>query len=564
MVARALLTAAAAALLATGGVASGARSTPNPIRAENSQAGTTAWQVRGTADVELYAGQISALPGDAVELHVSTPFRYRLVVFRLGWYGGAGARQVACIPGCDAVEQGTQQPPPDTTQEPIRAGWPVTDVLRSGDDWVSGYYLVEAVLTSGPDAGQAGTTFVILRRPAGEPPARILVLVPVNTWEAYNQWGGKSLYDFGTSRARAVSFDRPFGALAQSPMWWEVQLVRFLEREGYDVSYQTDLDTDREGASLLRHRLVIDAGHDEYWTGAMRDAFDRALAEGTNLAFTGSNDGYWQVRYEDGGRTIFSYKSMSDPNPVVSQKTAMFREVGRPECMLMAIQHSWFGVLDHPLDYTVTAAGAADPWLAGTGLYAGDTIAGVVGREHDKINPYPAACFKPGLVDLFHYDGGGVDQDGDAVRYTAPSGARVFASGAQEFTWALDGWRADGDLFPEVPTGSDRSAPVDPRVQQFMRNVLADLQKPAPPTGVTTRTAGGRIVVTVRRQADPRYRGFVSGTKTATGRFAPLCRGVLTCSGPLPPGRGEVVVGVVEIDRWGASSPTADYVVVQR
>src|SRR5205823_4481616 len=113
-------------------------------------------------------------------------------------------------------------------------------------------------------------------------------------------------------------------------------------------------DTDRDPASLLRHRLVMVAGHDEYWTTAIRDAFDAALAAGTNLAFMGSNDAYWHIKYEDGGRTIFGYKSMYDPNPDVADKTAMFREIGRPECLLMAVQHTRFALLSHALNYTVT------------------------------------------------------------------------------------------------------------------------------------------------------------------------------------------------------------------
>jgi hypothetical protein len=103
-----------------------------------------------------------------------------------------------------------------------------------------------------------------------------------------------------------VSFERPFGYLAQSPFWWEIQLVRFLEREGYDVSYQTDLDTDADPSSLLRHRLVMVAGHDEYWTTGIRGAFDTALADGTNLAFMGANEGYWHVDYQDDDQTIHS------------------------------------------------------------------------------------------------------------------------------------------------------------------------------------------------------------------------------------------------------------------
>jgi hypothetical protein len=381
----------------------------NPIQVENARSGTSAWQVNRATSADVYASEITAAPGDAVDVHVSTASRYRVVVYRLGWYGGKGGRLMTCVPGCDSDEQGHVQPVPsvaDPIHDPLRAGWPTTDVVHTGSHWVTGYYAIQALMTSGPDAGRAATTYVILRAPPDASPTPILVQVPVNTWQAYNQWGGHSLYDMaGIDRAYYVSFDRPFGRFAQSPMWWEIQLVRFLERQGYDVSYQTDLDTDRDAGSLLRHQLVIVAGHDEYWTAAIRNAFQAAQAHGTNLAFTGSNDGYWHVDYQDGGRTIFSHMSLVDPNPVVADKTAMFREIGRPECILMGVQHSWFGILDHQLDYTVTAAGAADPWLAGTGLGAGATIVGVVGREHDKINPYPESCFKPGLVDLFHYDG---------------------------------------------------------------------------------------------------------------------------------------------------------------
>jgi hypothetical protein len=564
--ARALSAVVTAVLVLGGGAGRApARALPaNPIRAENARAGTNAWQVQGTAKAALYAGEITAAPGDAIRVHVSTAWRYRVVVYRMGWYGGAGGRLAACVPGCAADEQGTAQPAPPAGEEPIRANWPVTDVVHTGRGWVTGYYLVESVLTNGPDAGHAAATFFILRPPASAAPTDILVQVPVNTWEAYNQWGGRSLYDVGQiPRARAVSFDRPFDHLAQSPMWWEIQLVRFLEREGYDVAYQTDLDTDADPTSLLRQQLVIVAGHDEYWTGKIRTAFDAALARGTNLAFTGSNDGYWQVRYEDGDRTIFSYKSLYDPNPVLGQKTAMFREVGRPECMLMAVQHSWFGLLDHLLDYTVTAAGAADLWLKDTGLHAGDTIAGVVGREHDQINPYPASCYKPGLVDLFHYDGGSVDQKGDAIRWTAPSGARVFSSGAQQFTWALDNWRDDGSLFPPLPVYPWQGVPVDPRIQQFVRNVLDDLTRPAPPARLAARLAGGVVRVRVARWLDPRVTGFIAAIRRGAGGWHRFCAGATGCDARAPPGKGRLEVGAVAIDRWARTSAGA-FAIVQR
>jgi hypothetical protein len=551
------LTAAGLALLCS--VLAPAAMSENSIQRENALPGTTSWQAQAGPGIELYASQVGAAPGDEVDFHVSSDHRYRLDLYRLGWYNGAGARRVACLPSCDADEPGHSfgvpaQPDglPVSMLPPLRAGWPVTDVLHTDPMWTSGYYLAEAVLTDGPSAGRVATTFFVLHEPVQATGSPILVQVPVNTWEAYNRWGGKSLYDFYGPRAYRVSFDRPFGQMAQTPMWWEIQLVRYLERAGYDVSYQTDLDTHLDGASLLRHRLVMVAGHDEYWTSEIRDAFDAALAAGTNLAFMGSNEAYWRISYEDGGRTLFGYKSLYDPAALLADKTALFREIGRPECMIMGVQHQSLSVQPNALDYRVTDAGAADAWLAGTGFNAGDTLAGVVGREHDVINPFPESCFHPGLTVLFHYDGHGVDSNGDAVRFTAPSGARVFASGAQQFSWALDDWRSDGTLFPEPPIQPWRGVPVDPRLQRFMSNMLDDLTRPAAPSLVGIARHHRRLTITFAPSPDPRILRVVVGARVG-GRWIHVCSagaGTGTCTGKIVRHAGTVTVGAVDFDVW--------------
>ena len=231
-------------------------------------------------------------------------------------------------------------PGPDGNGETV-AGWPVTDELRIPADAVSGYYVANLVLTSGSYRGEASTVFFVVRPSPGNHSA-ILVQVPVNTWQAYNEWGGKSLYGFNSTdlaAANRVSFDRPVAPAGQWPIVWEVPLIRFLEREGYDVSYQTDLDTHVSPGSLLDHRLVMISGHDEYWTKEMRDAFEAARDAGTNLAFMGANAGYWQVRYEDGGRTIVGYKSNADPIADPALRTILFRDLGRPECQLEGVMH---------------------------------------------------------------------------------------------------------------------------------------------------------------------------------------------------------------------------------
>ena len=564
-----LVIAAGVALFSSAYATMGGATAPpaNPIARENALSGTGDWQRTRGGDIEVYGTQMSGLPGDEIDLHVSTASHYRVLVYRLGWYGGTGAREVACLPTCGSDEQGLLQAQPSAVapspgDPPIIAGWPVTDVLHTDPTWTSGYYLVEALLTSGPAAGKVATTFFVLRQPATNPGSAIVVQVPVNTWEAYNTWGGRSLYPFTGPRMYRVSFERPFGYLAQSPFWWEIQLVRFLEREGYDVSYQTDLDTSNDPASLLRHRLVMVAGHDEYWTTAIRDAFDTALADGTNLAFMGSNAAYWHVEYQDGGQTIFGYKSLYDPNPVLTQKTAMWREIGHPECMLTGTEQQSIAPQSHPLDYTVTAAGADDAWVQGTGLQAGATIAGVVGREHDVINPWPDSCLHPGLTVLFHYDGHGVDQNGDAVRYTAPSGARVFASGATQFSWALDDWRSDGTIAPQIAVTSDLTAPVDPRVQQFMRNALDDLTRPAAPAQLSVAQTTNGLFVSVAASPDPRVTGFVAEVRTGTA-WKLLCKGTTSCTARVPTAGTQCVIGAVALDEWHRRS-AADYVVVTR
>ena len=191
-------------------------------------------------------------------------------------------------------------PAPDATGY-MDAGWPTTGHLRIGSGWVSGYYLVRALLLDGPDAGQSATTFLVVRQKHSR--SAILVQVPVNTWQAYNGWGGKSLYDFssvGGRRARRVSFDRPYDWFlpgGQRPLGWELPLVGFLEaRRIRRLVPVRRLDRRRHPRSLLYHRLDVVAAHDEYWSKRMRDGWERARDAGVNLAFIGANAAYWQVR----------------------------------------------------------------------------------------------------------------------------------------------------------------------------------------------------------------------------------------------------------------------------
>ena len=448
----------------------------NPVERENLRSGSASWSLDQTAPpgrIEGFASEVSVLPGQKVHFHVSTSpsARYRIVLYRLGWYRGAGARIFACVPGCykDRKGRARRHPRPARGTGLIRARWPVTDTFRFPRSAVSGYFLAKLELTRGRARGKV-TYIPLILRALPSRRSTILVQAGVNAWQASNSWGGKSLFPETSTKkpANHVSFDRPYNTLRPVPITWDVGLVRFLEREGYDVSYTTDVDTDRKPSELSRHRLVISVGQDEFWSKRTRDAFEAARSSGTNLAFLGAAIGEWQIRYENARRTIVKYPNASaDPVANPALKTARFADLApaRPECELLGLVYEGGlrGPNDAPRSYAVNPSALGDAWFRGTGFTAMSKLPDSVGYLWDSIEP---GCAVPPLTVLFHYDGvgrNGQPTSADVVRYTAPSGARVFSSGSLYFVWGLDNYYGHRDM------------PPNPRLRQFMRNALADL-----------------------------------------------------------------------------------------
>jgi hypothetical protein len=521
----------------------------NPVQRENSRPGTPGWEIPARAGTVIsgYASETSVAPGQGFDLHVAAPpgSRYRVLVYRLGWYQGIGGRLIMCVPGCRASHAAIAQPPP-AAPEPatglFRVPWRVTDRVEIPPDAVSGYYEAKLTIVSGADAGAVGSVPLIVRQSPAAPPSAVLVQAPVNTWEAYNRWGGKSLYQFGTrAHAVEVSFDRPFDQQLFTSMVTNLELpwVRFLERNGVDVSYQTDVDTDRTPGSLLRHRLAFAIGHDEYWTQRIRDAFNRALALSTNLMF-GSDSADWRMRYASGRRTIVEWRDPSiDPVRNRRLDNGFFSTFGEPECKLMVVEHQWAAqrsLTAQPTSYTVVGP-SSDPWLAAAGLAPGAVIPGVVGYEWDSLIP---GCFAGQVVPLMTAvipGSNGVRHSADMVRSTAPSGGRVFAMGTMELAWAL------GDLDGHFP---------NPQAAAFVNAALSDLTRPAPPAALTIRHRATGLIVSARLHApDPRILRVIVRPAGGGRGCADSLRSM--CQLPLP-GRATRYIAVA-IDQWGASQP---------
>jgi hypothetical protein len=495
----------------------------NPIQLENAKPGTSAWQITTEAsnhEIEGYASASSINRGESISLYVhTTDPSYTIEIYRMGWYGGLGARQVAG----PIVRTGTAQvmPTPNQTTGMAECNWVdpyVLSVPNSADstDWASGFYL--AKLTGNSSHKQKYIIFVV--RDDGRPSNHYFQST-FTTDHAYNPWGGKSLYTFNSTNSVAatkVSFNRPLepGAGTGTFLWsWEYSMVRFLEREGYDITYCTSLDTARRGELIKNHKDFFMVGHDEYWSWEMRTNVENAIAAGVNAIFLGGNTMYWQVRFEPSpisgaaDRTMVGYKETAlsqdpyatDSNPnndkFVTTKWRL-APVNRPEAATLGGQYVYDPVNSLPM----VVANASHWIFAGTGAANGTQIPGLLGYEVDAVTADSPA----GTTVLMHspFTNAKVDppvtQYSDMTIYTAPSGAMVLSSGTIQWAWGVDDWNASAH-------GNYTSA----LAQQMTRNMLnrfagssapRDCQYTLSPPSASMTASGGSATVALTTTPD--------------------------------------------------------------
>jgi hypothetical protein len=472
------------------------------VAVENTKPGTALWQLSNpasmwgvnstnasdyaNAEIQGYASRPSINQGQSINFYARTinTNSYTLSIFRMGWYNGLGGRLMlgpVTLPGV------VQRMPPTPVFQPAGTGlvecnWNASYSLTIPTDWVSGVYLVKLSLSQ--PAAESYIIFVVRDDTRNSP---ILVQTSFATYQAYNEWGGSSLYTWinGNKSGYKVSFNRPFwrnfGAgdfisLNGSP-GYEIQLVRWLESQGYDVTYATDLDTHENPTLLLSHNVFLVTAHDEYWSWNMRVNVERGRDIGVHLGFLGGNASYWQVRFEpssagDPDRTMVGYKELAanDHPSDARYVTTTWRNIW-PEAEMMGVQYN--GVSDTTAgDIVITNP---THWLFnGTGVGNGSILPNVLGYETDST-----AIYSPnGTIDLAHspFPKGAPQVYADMSIYTALSGANVFATGS---TW----WSLGLDSFPP-------SQGIVPAVQQVTANFLNyALLKPPPPPPYNERLA---------------------------------------------------------------------------
>ena len=443
--------------------------------------------------IDAYAGEVSVPQGGEVALHVSTSQRrFSVEIARLG-----AKREVVWNGTSDA---GAEHPiPEDASSNGCR--WPVALRVPIPATWRSGYYQVSLRVE---DRGgkyvrrnrrvSESTCYFIVR--AAEPgrTSKILLQFSTHTYNAYNNWGGFSLYAYngrGGNQGHRVSYHRPPESLFPN---WEQAFVEWAESNGYTFEYAANGDLESHPEILAAYKLVLSIGHDEYWSAPMRDHLEKYITAGGNVAFFSGNTCCWQVRAEDNGTALTCWKQNAHQDPVFvargSQATLSslwsHHLIQRPENQLTGVGFLWGGY-HKSHGQLMDASGAfnvhrPNHWIfEGTQLKAGDAFGAkdtIVGYECDGCelewkDGLPTPTHRDGTPENFEvlatapaqwhpddcewYERWEKGRKGNAVLGTYARGGTVFTCGSTDWSHGLRGG--------------------DPAVVRITRNLLDRLGK---------------------------------------------------------------------------------------
>lgn len=469
----------------------------NPIVTENALQGNpqSEWDIvgQGSLSIQGFATDISVNRGETIHFKINTDASaYTIDIYRLGYYNGDGARKVGTGIITATLPQSQLDPLEDEETGLVDCGnWAESahwDVPASA---VSGVYIAKLTRT---DNDESSHIIFIVRNDAST--SDLFFQTSDATWQAYNVYGGNSLYvgstSFPAGHAAKVSYNRPFitraggggGGVAQDWVFnAEFPMIRFLEKNGYDVSYTTNVDAARRGNLIQQHKIFLSVGHDEYWSAEQRNSVEAARNAGVHLAFFSGNEVYWKTRWENSTegdntpyRTLVCYKEGTMGEAVCGGKcdpstewTGLWRDGCSfsssggclPENSLSG-QISWVGSTDAirvPYQYKNLRFWRNTSITSLTPEAEAVLPNGTLGYEWDW-EQFPASN-PSGRITLSETTLGGRTHKMSLYRHS--SGAFVFGAGTVQWTWGLDSVHDNGNN------------PADPRIQQATVNLLADM-----------------------------------------------------------------------------------------
>jgi Domain of unknown function (DUF4082)/Bacterial Ig domain len=557
--------------------AQSAASCANPIVCENELPGTpqSTWDIPSTDGSTIYGftDPFSVNIGQSINFKIDTAASsYKIDIYRMGYYGGDGARLITSLTPNISVSNSQPACSTNTTTGLVDCGnWGVSATWAAPTTAVSGVYF--ARIYSSTDANLI--PFVVTNNAST---SAIIYSTSDETWQAYNQWGGYSLY-VGTAtgspwccsaldpgRAVQVSYNRPFGDRFVTPedyLWYaEFPMIEYLEENGYNVTYITQSDISGSGGAALieQHKIFMMSGHSEYFDAGDRASITAARNAGVDLAFFSGNLMWWKTRW-----TTSQYSSEAD-RTLITYKESLDTQQSDPDD-----PPTWTGAWRDP-----RFAGSGDDsdnpensltgqlWMVNCCSY-NDTVSGQYAQDAIWRNT-AVASLKPGQVHTMPEETLGYEWDSDIdngdrpageidmsktcedvaqllltpdeeigpgnacnslTLYRASSGALVFDAGTVQWSWGLFSGDHDGD----------DPAP-DPAMQQATVNLLAMMgvqpatlmaglvpavtpHDTAPPTStITSPTSGSSFTngsaVTITGTATDSGGGVVAGVEVST------------------------------------------------
>jgi len=450
------------------------------IRAENDRPGATDWTIAdGDArprGIEGFTDRVSVERGERVRLYVrSAAPTFRVLAYRMGFYAHRGARLVWTSDDEDVPDQPPATVDADTNMVDC-SHWVPSLTIDVDSRWTPGQYLLKLVPSTGSE------TFVPLVVRDDDHASDVLIVSDVTTVQAYNTWGGHSLYgdERGTRRRRAtvVSFDRPYGqgwAQAGAILGDTFEVGMMCESMGLDVTYTTNIDQHARPELMRRHRVIVSGAHDEYYSLEMRDGLEAARDEGVNIVFLGANAVYRRIRLDRSPlgphRRQVNYRS-ADADPLdgidPERVTTAWREspARRPES---ALTGTYYESNEPGLSFPMVIVDP-DAWMfAGTGVTAvGHQWPDAVREEYDRVTPSAPTPRRLQVLAHSPVVCQGRRSYADMTYYTVPSGAGVFSAGTLLFEPRLG-------PVPASPA-SDADEP-DAQVRRMMANILTEFAR---------------------------------------------------------------------------------------
>ena len=471
-----------------------------------------------------YPAKRSYVAGEEVTFHVSTNLgKVDVEIARIG----AERKPVWSKKGIAAGEH-----PVPKHASSHGCDWPAAFSVQIPESWQSGCY--EAWTRSGKTQGNR--MFFVVRSSQPGRDARILLQLSTNTYNAYNSWGGFSLYTYwgrahwnkmhepGDVLGRRVTFQRPFNGIDRN---WELPFIQWAERNGYKIDYAINSDLELHPEMLEHYKLVLSVGHDEYWSAPMRDNLEAYIAKGGNVAFFSGNTCCWQVRSEDGGNDLVCWKEAYEQDPLYKPEghpllSTLWSHhlVKRPENQLTGVGflrggfHQFRQILDGSGAYKVHRP---EHWVfEGTGLEEGVEFGGantIVGYECDgceftMVDGRPVPTGKDGTPKSFVILGTaparwGEDdlgwykpahdlwkknkhEHGCMGIYTRPGGGTVFTAATTDWSHGLAAPQgpaavnATGLLGPGHAAGVFKGGVWNPLHDHFSGKVVDEDGKPLP------------------------------------------------------------------------------------